>query len=187
MKTRLLAAAAALAVAAPVAAQTAAPAATPAAAPEVVRVIHAGTLIAEPGRPAMRNASVVIRGRKISEIRPGFADVAGAQVIDLRNATVMPGLIDMHVHLVGLDDRIQDRLNENIRDAEDEAYTALLNARKTLLAGFTTVRDLGGDPRTILSLRDAINANQFSGPTIVAAARMVSISGGHGRRRRCRG
>jgi imidazolonepropionase-like amidohydrolase len=107
-------------------------------------------------------------------------DVPGAQVIDLRNATVMPGLIDMHVHLGGLDDRMQARLQENFRDDEDEAFTALLNARKTLLAGFTTVRDLGGDPRTILSLRDAINANQFAGPTIVSAARMVSISAGHG-------
>jgi imidazolonepropionase-like amidohydrolase len=87
-------AAAALASAAPVTAQTAAPA----TAPEVVKVIHAGTLIAEPGRAPMRNATVVIRGRKIAEVRPGFADVPGAQVIDLRAATVLPGLIDMHVH-----------------------------------------------------------------------------------------
>ena len=174
MQFRLLAAAAALASATPALAQTASPAA------ERVTVIHAGTLIAEPGRPQLRNASVIVRGRKIAEVRPGFADVPGAQVIDLRTATVMPGLIDMHVHLGGLDDRVEERMQENLRDAEDEAYTALLNARKTLMAGFTTVRDLGGDARTILSLRDAINANQFAGPTIVSAARMVSISGGHG-------
>jgi imidazolonepropionase-like amidohydrolase len=122
----------------------------------------------------------VVRGRKIEAVRTGFVDVPGAQVINLRSATVMPGLIDMHVHLGGLDDRVQSRLQENFRDDEDEAFTALLNARKTLMAGFTTVRDLGGDARTILSLRDAINANQFAGPTIVSAARMVSISGGHG-------
>jgi imidazolonepropionase-like amidohydrolase len=175
MKFHLLAAAATVAFAAPAAAQTAAP-----AQPESVRIIHAGTLIAEPGRAPMRNATVVIRGRKIAEVRAGFVDVPGAQVIDLREATVMPGLIDSHVHLGGLDDRVQSRLQENIRDDEDEAFTALLNARKTLMAGFTTVRDLGGDPRTILSLRDAINADQFAGPTIVSAARMVSISGGHG-------
>ncbi len=171
MKFRLLAGAAGLAIAVPSAAQPAA---------EAVRVIHAGTLIAEPGRPPLRNATVVVRGRKIEAVRTGFVDVPGAQVINLRSATVMPGLIDMHVHLGGLDDRVQSRLQENFRDDEDEAFTALLNARKTLMAGFTTVRDLGGDARTILSLRDAINANQFAGPTIVSAARMVSISGGHG-------
>jgi imidazolonepropionase-like amidohydrolase len=171
MKLRLLAAAAAIVTAGSAIAQPAA---------EVVRVIHAGTLIAEPGRAPLRNASVIVRGRKIAEVRQGFADVPGAQVIDLRTATVMPGLIDMHVHLVGLDERMQARLTENLRDTEDEAYTALLNARKTLMAGFTTVRDLGGDPPTIMSLRDAINADQFAGPTIVPAALMVSISAGHG-------
>ena len=145
----------ALACAAPATAQTAAPA-------EPVTVIHAGTLIAEPGKAPLRNASVIVRGRTIAEVRPGFADVPGARVVDLRTATVLPGLIDMHVHLGGLDDRLQARLQASVRDNEDEAYTALLNARKTLLAGFTTVRDLGGDPRLILSLRDAINANQFA-------------------------
>jgi imidazolonepropionase-like amidohydrolase len=168
-------AAAVLLLAAPVLAQTA-----PSAPTETVTVIHAGTLLAEPGRPASRNVSVVIRGRTIAEVRPGFADVPGARVVDLRGSTVLPGLIDSHVHLGGLDDRLQARLQAATRDDEDEAYTALLNAKKTLLAGFTTVRDLGGDPRLILSLRDSINAGQLAGPTIVSAARMVSVSGGHG-------
>jgi len=149
-------------------------------APEGVTVIHAGTLIAEPGTPPRRNASVIVRGRTISEVRDGFADVPGARVIDLRGATVLPGLIDSHVHLSGLDDRLQSRLQAAGRDDEDEAFTAILNARKTLLAGFTTVRDLGGDPRLVLTLRDVINAGQFAGPTILSAARMVSVSGGHG-------
>ena len=148
--------------------------------PEPVTVIHAGTLHFEPGKTARRNASIIVRGRTISEVRDGFVDVPGARVVDLRAATVLPGLIDSHVHLGGLDDRLQERLLENTRDTEDEAFTALLNARKTLLAGFTTVRDLGGDPRLILSLRDAVNAGEFAGPTILSAARMVSVSGGHG-------
>ena len=143
-------------------------------------VIHAGTLIAEPGTAPRRNASVIVRGRTISEVRDGFADIPGARVIDLRGATVLPGLIYSHVHLRGLDDRLRARLEENQRDNEDNAYTALSNARKTLLAGFTTVRDLGGDPRLILSLRDAINAGELAGPTILSAARGVSVSGGHG-------
>ncbi|HWT11709.1 MAG TPA: amidohydrolase family protein [Allosphingosinicella sp.] len=173
-----LAALAALALAAPAAAQT-----PPSAAPaeqEQVTVIHAGTLLAVPGRPPRREASIVVRGRRIAEIRDGYVDVPGARVVDLRGSFVLPGLIDMHVHLEGLDDRLQARLQAPFRDYEDEAYTALLNARRTLLAGFTTVRDLGADPRTIMSLRDAINADQFAGPTIVSAGNMISVSGGHG-------
>jgi imidazolonepropionase-like amidohydrolase len=148
--------------------------------PEAVTVIHAGTILAEPGKPALSNGSVIVRGRTIEAVQSGFVDVAGARVVDLRNATVLPGLIDSHVHLSGLDDRFQARLQSSVRDNEDEAYTALINARKTLLAGFTTVRDLGGDPRLVISLRDAINAGELAGPTIISAARMVSVSGGHG-------
>ncbi len=158
-------------IASPIAAQTVS---------EPVTVIHAGTLFVEPGKPPRRNASVFVRGKIIVEVRDGFADVPGARVVNLRDRSVLPGLIDSHVHLQGLDDRLQSRLLANSRDNEDEAYTALLNARTTLLAGFTTVRDLGGEPRLILSLRDAIAAGQLSGPSIVSAARMVSVSGGHG-------
>ena len=95
-----------------------------------VTVIHAGTLIDVPGRAPKRNASVIIQGRKIIEVRNGFADVPGARVIDLRSSTVMPGLIDAHVHLGGLDDRIQARLQELVRNSEDEAYTALPTPRR---------------------------------------------------------
>ena len=177
LRTSLAALALALA-ATPASAQTAAPAAAQPA--ETVTVIHAGTLLAVPGRPPRRNVSIVTRGRKIVEIRDGFVDVPGARVVDLRGQFVLPGLMDMHVHLRGLDDRLQSRLQESTRDYEDEAYTAAIHARNTLLAGFTTVRDLGNDPHLIFSLRDAINAGQFEGPTIVAAGRGISVSGGHG-------
>jgi imidazolonepropionase-like amidohydrolase len=155
-------------------------AAAPATAQDAITVIHAGTLMAEPGKAPLRNATVVVRGRTIESVQPGFVDVPGARVVDLRTATVMPGLIDSHVHLIGLDDRLQRRLLESTRDNEDEAYTGVHNARKTLLAGFTTVRDLGAEPKTITSLRDAINAGQFAGPTILAAAAGVAVTGGHG-------
>jgi imidazolonepropionase-like amidohydrolase len=148
--------------------------------PVPVTVIHAGTLIAEPGKAPLRNASVIIRGGKIEAVQPGFAEVDGAKVVDLRNATVLPGLIDMHVHLIGLDDRFQARLQRVNREDADEAFTGLVNARKTLLAGFTTVRDLGAEPRLIIPLRNALAADEFPGPTIVSAGRMVSVSGGHG-------
>ena len=153
--------------------------ATPAAA-QPITVIHAGTLIDVPGRAPKRNASVIVQGRKILEIRSGFADVPGARVVDLRTSTVMPGLIDSHVHLGGLDDRLQARLQEPVRNTEDEAYTALSNAKKTLAAGFTTVRDLGGDPPGIRALKAAINSGAFVGPSILMAAKMISVSGGHG-------
>ena len=152
----------------------------PSSAPEPVTVIHAGTLLDRPGQPPKRQASVIVRGSRIAEVRTGFVDVPGARVVDLRDSYVLPGLIDSHVHLVGLDDRMQARLQASSRDLEDEAYTALLNARRTLLAGFTTVRDLGANPRTILSLRDAINAGEFAGPTILAAGAGVAVTGGHG-------
>ena len=170
MRLRLLVACAALALAVPAAAQPAGP----------VTVIHAGTLIAEPGKAPLRNASVVVRGKQIAEVRPGFVEVPGARVVDLRASTVMPGLIDMHVHLIGLDDRLQARLQRVHREDADEAFTGLGNARKTLLAGFTTVRDLGGEPRLIIPLRNAIATEEFAGPTIVSAGRMISVAGGHG-------
>ena len=175
---RLLGAVAALAIAMPAAAQTPPPAAQ--AQEEPVTIIHAGTLLAVPGRPPRREASVIIRGQRIAEVRDGYVELSGARIVDLRDSFVLPGLIDMHVHLEGLDDRLQARLQAPFRDTEDEAYTALLNARRTLMAGFTTVRDLGADPRTIMSLRDAINADQLAGPTIYAAGMMISVSGGHG-------
>jgi imidazolonepropionase-like amidohydrolase len=171
--TAIFATAAALIIAAPAQAQ----------APDVqepVTVIHAGTLLAVPGSAPRRQVSVVVHGRRILEVRDGYIDVPGARMVDLRNSTVLPGLIDMHVHLRGLDDRLQARLQAPQRDYEDEAYTALINARKTLLAGFTTVRDLGNEPRMITTLRDVIEAGQFAGPTIVAAGRGISVSGGHG-------
>ncbi len=170
----------AFALAAPAMAQTASPPAAPALAAEVVTVIHAGTLLAVPGQPPRRNVSIVTRGRRVVEVRDGFIDVPGARVVDLRDHFVLPGLMDMHVHLRGLDDRLQARLQEPFRDYEDEAYTAAVHARNTLMAGFTTVRDLGNDPRLIFSLRDSIQSGAFEGPTIVAAGRGISVSGGHG-------
>ena len=177
MKRLAFLAAAALCFASPAATQTAAQPAEP------VTVIHAGTIIAEPGRPPMRDSTIIVRGGKIAEVRAGFADIPGAEIVDLRGSTVLPGLIDMHVHLSGLEDRLQRRLQETQRDHEDEAFTALLNARKTLLAGFTTVRDLGAEPRLITALRDALASGDFAGPTVVAAGAGISGSGGHADRR----
>lgn len=115
-------AALALALAGPTMAQGPAPAAEP------VTILHAGTLMAVPGEPPRRQVSVVVRGRRVAEVRSGYVELPGARIVDLRDSTVMPGFIDMHVHLVGLDDRMQSRLQQPFRDHEDEAYTALINS-----------------------------------------------------------
>ena len=169
----LLASAAVLA--APTHAQTAAPASTN------VTVIHAGALLDKPGQKARGNATVFVENGKISDVRDGFADApAGARVIDLKNQFVLPGLIDMHVHLYSEGDPLKQRLEGQRRDFEDGVLIAARNARTTLEAGFTTVRDLGGEPRGIATLRDFINAGELPGPTIVPAGRMISVASGHG-------
>ena len=175
---RTTATALALALAAPAAAQMAAPA--PAAAK--ITYIHAGQLLDRPGQPPRGNSTIVVRDGKVAEIRDGFVPPeAGAALIDLRDRFVLPGLIDLHVHLLGIGgDPMRARLTAlNTEQADDVLYGAG-NARATLLAGFTTVRDLGADPRGIRALRDAVDRGDVDGPTIVNAGAPISVTGGHG-------
>jgi imidazolonepropionase-like amidohydrolase len=87
----------------------------------------------------------------------------------------------MHVHLLGIGgDPLRARLGAAERDRADDLLEGVANARKTLLAGFTSVRDLGGDEHMIRALRDAIDAGQVEGPSITNAGRMISVTGGHG-------
>jgi imidazolonepropionase-like amidohydrolase len=143
--------------------------------------IHAGRLLDQPGEAPRGPTTIVVRDGKIAEVRKGHVEVAdGARLIDLKDQFVLPGLIDMHVH-IGMDDnQLRSRLESSERDAEDIFVIAQGNARRTLEAGFTTVRDLGGDGRTTSTLRDAVNNGQILGPTIVPAGTMVSVTGGHG-------
>lgn len=151
-------------------------------APPRIAYIHAGTLLDRPGQAPRRNATIIVRDGKIAEIRDGFAaPEAGATLIDLKDRFVLPGLIDMHVHLWGVGgDPLRARLGRLNRDSYDDMVEAQANARADLEAGFTTVRDLGGEPRGVRALRDAIEAGDIQGPTIVNAGRMVSVTGGHG-------
>ena len=82
---------------------------------------------------------------------------------------MLPGLIDMHVHIFNDDDKMRARLEQNNRDIEDNLLIGVDNARRTLEAGFTTVRDLGSDVRSVTALRDGINNGLVAGPTIYAA------------------
>lgn len=170
MFCRILAAAAAT-MSAPLAAQTA-PATT---------YIHAGQMLGEPGKAPRGASTIIVRDGKVAEVRDGFVQPeGGARVIDLKTRFVLPGLIDMHVHISSDDNLLRSRLEGTQRDIEDVFVIAQGNARRTLEAGFTTVRDLGGDGRTTTTLRDAIAAGAIVGPTIIPAGSMVSVTGGHG-------
>jgi imidazolonepropionase-like amidohydrolase len=143
--------------------------------------VHAGALLDRPDRPARGQSTLVVRGGRIEAIRDGFvAPESGARLIDLGNQFVLPGLIDMHVHMFNDDDKMRARLEATTRDIEDSVLIGVHNARRTLEAGFTTVRDLGSDVRSVTALRDAIVNGLVSGPTIVPAGRGISITSGHG-------
>ena len=148
-----------------------------------VTVIHAGELLAIPGQPSQREQTIIIDGERIREVRNGYADpasiAADATYIDLSDQFVLPGLMDMHVHLLG-------ELGPNSRGEALHVTTsmsALMGAqyaRRTLEAGFTTVRDLGGDPEAIYALREATAKGWVPGPRIFAAGSALAATGGHG-------
>ncbi|WP_281560590.1 amidohydrolase family protein [Thalassomonas sp. RHCl1] len=146
-----------------------------------VKVIHAGQLLAVPGQDPLKQQTLVVTDGKITGVFPGylsldkFAD--DADLIDLSSAFVMPGLMDMHVHLQGELGPNNDSETLRLSDA-DVAMKSVFFAEKTLMSGFTTVRDLGAKPEQIYALRDAIDKGWVSGPRIIAAGR-VSITGGH--------
>jgi imidazolonepropionase-like amidohydrolase len=152
----------------------------PSAAPQAETVIHAGTLLDRPGRDPRRNATVVIQNGKITAVQDGFSKPApGATVIDLRDRFVLPGLIDSHVHLDSDRAGIEGQLASVTDSPANSAYEAAWNARKTLDAGFTTVRNLGSGDGVTIALRDAIAKGWATGPRIVDAGSGISTTSGH--------
>ncbi|HSG88277.1 MAG TPA: amidohydrolase family protein [Pseudomonadales bacterium] len=142
--------------------------------------LHVGTLIAVPGEAPLKDRTVLIEGNRITAILDGFRDpAAGSRLLDLRDAFVLPGLMDVHVHLLfDLDAGARAR-----RLSDTPTLTAMrgvANARRTLDAGFTTVRDLGGAPESIFAIRDAIAAGLIPGPRVIAAGSALAATGGHG-------
>jgi imidazolonepropionase-like amidohydrolase len=143
--------------------------------------IHAGALLDRPGQAPRGASTIIVRNGLVEAVRDGLvAPESGARLVDLSKQFVLPGLIDMHVHIFNDDDKMRSRLEQNNRDIEDNLLIGVGNARRTLEAGFTTIRDLGSDVRSVTALRDAIVAGAVAGPTIVAAGRGISITGGHG-------
>ncbi|HZY81259.1 MAG TPA: amidohydrolase family protein [Cyclobacteriaceae bacterium] len=141
-------------------------------------LIHCGTLIDGKNKETQSQVTIVVEGNKIVSVDKGFTKPGkDDKVIDLSKKTVMPGLIDMHVHLESetSKDALVKRFTQNEADI---AFQSTLYAKKTLMAGFTTVRDCGGSGVNI-SLRNAVNAGLVVGPRIMAAGKSLATTGGH--------
>jgi imidazolonepropionase-like amidohydrolase len=153
--------------------------ASAALAAEPVTLVHAGRLIDGTGAPARKDVTIVIRGEAIAEVVPGYRPPgAGERVVDLKDAWVLPGLIDLHVHL-GSESSPRSYLEEFTLNPTDFALRAALHARRTLEAGFTTVRNPGDNAGETLSLRDAIAKEWVTGPRVFSAGKSLATTGGH--------
>ncbi|HEY3174836.1 MAG TPA: amidohydrolase family protein [Candidatus Polarisedimenticolia bacterium] len=152
----------------------------PAVAADPVAV-KAGTLIDGTGAAPARNVVILIENGKITAVGAGVKVPAGARVIDLSQATVLPGFIDSHIHLtgryIGEGENWEDA---SVRDLpQEDAIRGARNARLTLEAGFTTVRNVGAREFSDIALRDMIDEGVVPGPRILAAGHALGITGGH--------
>ncbi|MDP4148037.1 MAG: amidohydrolase family protein [Bacteroidota bacterium] len=141
-------------------------------------IIYCGKLIDTRSMQVLSEMTIIVEGNSISGVEKGWLPAAaGDHLIDLKNRTVMPGLIDSHVHLEhqGSPDA---QLKEFTQNPADIAYLSTVYARTTLMAGFTTVRDVGGTGVNI-ALRNAVNKGIVTGPRIFTAGRIISSTGGH--------
>ena len=143
-------------------------------------LIHAGRLIDGVADRAVTEVTVRIRGNTIAAIERGYTNPGSTDtVIDMRDQTLLPGLMDTHVHLTG-EYSANSNLNRFILNEADYAYDAAKYARRTLDAGFTVVRNLGDSFNVTIALRKAIEAGDVAGPKIITAAKGLSSTGGHG-------
>ncbi len=143
-------------------------------------LIHAGRLIDGRSDTVRTAVTIAVEGDRIVRIVDGYATPApGDTVIDLKTATVMPGLMDMHVHISSEQSGAAGYAERFFLNPTDVALRATTYARKTLLAGFTTVRDCGAGDKLNLAMRDAVEKGWVVGPRIVAAG-SVTTTGGHG-------
>ncbi|MDX2274772.1 MAG: amidohydrolase family protein [Hyphomonadaceae bacterium] len=150
------------------------------ASPQIASVIHAGRLLADPstGRVLSEQSILVGADGNIVGIEPGYVTPEGARVIDQRNRFVLPGLMDSHVHLTS-ELGPNQLLDEVQTTVSDQALRGAENARKTLMAGFTTVADVGGANDAVFGLRRAVAENRIPGPRILASGSAITPDGGH--------
>lgn len=148
--------------------------------PAPITAIRAGRLIDGTGAAPVRNAVIVIQGDRITAAGANVQVPAGATVIDLSGATVLPGFIDAHVHLAGHTIGDGDWQHAGITELPSQlALLGAAHAHQTLEAGFTTVRVVGSGGFADIALRNAINAGWIPGPRILGAGTSFGINGGH--------
>lgn len=141
--------------------------------------LQCGSIVDTESGKILKEKTIVVSGNKIKSIQNGFVNgSADDQTIDLKTKTVLPGFIDMHVHIEGESSptRYIERFTKNPADV---AFQSTVYAERTLMAGFTTVRDLGGSGVNI-ALRNAINKGVIKGPRIFTAGKTIATTGGHG-------
>ncbi|MEI6439104.1 MAG: amidohydrolase family protein [Alphaproteobacteria bacterium] len=143
-------------------------------------VVHAGTLIDGSGAPPRKSVSILIDGDKIAQVKDGFSTPAGYRVVDLSKATVLPGFIDVHVHigakLPSTTNATEDWVTHS---ALDRAFDDTVYARAMLQQGFTSARDVGGSDDSV-AVRNAIDAGKVAGPRLWVALEALGPTAGHG-------
>lgn len=154
--------------------------AKPSATPETI-VLKAARLFDGKGDAAVRNGVVIVEGGKIKAVGSGLATPAGARVVDLGDATLLPGFIDAHTHLSGesSDDWLQGTMDALRRPLTETAIRSTQYARNILMAGFTTVRDVGAGDYIDVGLRNAVAGGAVAGPRMLVAAYSLGARGGH--------
>jgi imidazolonepropionase-like amidohydrolase len=150
----------------------------PAAAKDLA--IHAGRLIDGTGKAPTGNVTILVHDDRITAIQPGFTAPKGAEVIDLSTSTVLPGLIDDHVHITQSFHKGDPIHTAMTRTAFDDEIDAVNNARATLLAGFTSIRDVGSETGVVVALKNAIKGGVIPGPRMWVAGTPLGPTGGHG-------
>ena len=140
-------------------------------------VIHCGQLVDTKSATMLKEMTIVVEKNKIIDVQKGYATATATdKVIDLKAYTVMPGLIDGHVHMDH--ENNPNRMLAFTQNKADIAFTSIQYSKTTLMAGFTTVRDVGGS--VSIAIRNAINKGLMVGPRVYTAGRIISSTGGHG-------